>query len=78
MHKVSYCSFFVFYHLTLPTRGLNASFSYLAGNPGYCQVQHLVAEQFEGEFNELQDAVKENQGTVVPVSEGQLAANCLL
>ncbi|XP_022808825.1 uncharacterized protein LOC111345809 isoform X2 [Stylophora pistillata] len=41
-----------------------------AGNPGYCEVQHLVAEQFKGEFNQLQDAVNESKGTVVLVSEG--------
>lgn len=40
------------------------------GNPGYCQVQPLVAEQFEGEFNQLQDAVHESKGTVVLVSGG--------
>ncbi|XP_022807422.1 uncharacterized protein LOC111344458 isoform X2 [Stylophora pistillata] len=39
------------------------------GNPGYCQVQPLVAEQFEGEFNQLQDAVNESKGTVDRVSE---------
>ncbi|PFX25863.1 hypothetical protein AWC38_SpisGene9466 [Stylophora pistillata] len=40
------------------------------GNPGYCQVQVLVAEQFEGEFNQLQDAVHERKGTVFLVSGG--------
>ena len=30
----------------------------------------LVAEQFEGEFNQLEDAVNESKGTLVPVSEG--------
>ena len=65
--------FFVFYRFTLITRGLNASFSNLAGNPGYYQVQPLVAEQFEGEFKQLKDAVNESKGTVVPVSKGWLA-----
>ncbi|XP_022808823.1 uncharacterized protein LOC111345807 [Stylophora pistillata] len=40
------------------------------GKPGYCQVQPLVAEHFEGEFNQLQDAVHESKGTVVLVSGG--------
>ena len=77
------CSFHVVVHFSyfiicLFTRGLNASFSNLAGNPGYCQVQPLVAEQFEGEFNQLQDAVNESKGTLAPLSEGQLPVNCLL
>lgn len=62
----------MFYHFCLLKKGLNSSFSKLAGNPGYCEVQHLVAEQFKGEFNQLQDAVNESKGTVVLVSEGQL------